>query len=130
MPPFVRPIGRLGFPFLAAGSKPCGRLEIRRINHNCLRLGFRGRQAIHHPHENAHAPLTLPAVVERLVRNIFPGRITPAQAIAVHKNNAAQHMAVIDARFAATLGERTSADALFVRLSAQTGRSSPVFCRA
>ncbi|OAG71659.1 hypothetical protein A0J51_03154 [Gluconobacter japonicus] len=92
------------------------RLEIRRINHNRLRLGFRSRQAIHHPHENAHVAPTLPAIVERFVRTVFPGRITPAHTIAVHKNDAAQHTAVINARFAVALGKkRPQTFHLFVR---------------
>ncbi len=39
---------------------------------------------------------------------VFPGRITPAQTIAVHENDAAQHAAVINTRFAVALGKKRS----------------------
>ena len=82
------------------------RLEIRRINHDGLGLSLRGRQAIHHPHKNAHGAPTFPAVVERFVRTVFPGRITPTHTIAIHKNDAAQHAAVINSEFTMALRKK------------------------
>tara|TARA_R100001530_G_scaffold57007_1_gene41518 strand:+ start:1718 stop:2101 length:384 start_codon:yes stop_codon:yes gene_type:complete len=63
------------------------------------------RQPYHDPREHSHVAPSLPAVVEGLVRTIFVRRITPPQAVAIYKYNAAQHAAVIDARHTMALGE-------------------------
>ncbi|GLQ61696.1 hypothetical protein GCM10007867_05410 [Gluconobacter cerinus] len=54
------------------------------------------------------------------------GRITPAHTIAVHKNDTAQHTAVIDARFSVALAKEPPQTDPSVRPSAKTDRSSSV----
>ena len=65
-----------------------------------------GVQAFHHPGEDALVPPPLPAVVRRLRRAIFLGRIAPPQAVAIDEYYPAQDMPVIDARLAVAFGER------------------------
>lgn len=52
-----------------------------------------------------HLAPTSPAVVECLVRTVFPGRITPAQPVAIDEDDPAQHAPIIDSRLAVALGE-------------------------
>lgn len=42
----------------------------------------------HHAGERFHLAPPFPAIIERLVRTVVTGHITPAQAIAVHGNDA------------------------------------------
>ena len=105
MPPFVRPISRPWSPFCPQAGCRAVRFEISRIDHDCLALGTFGRKAIHHCDEYALVAPSLPAVVERLCRTIFPGRIPPPQAIAIDEYNAAQHAAIIDPRLTMASGK-------------------------
>lgn len=65
-------------------------LEIGRVDHDGLRLGFLGRQAFHHPSEQTHLGPPFPAIIQCLVRPVFSGRIPPAQAIPVDEDDPAQ----------------------------------------
>lgn len=81
-------------------------LELRRINHDGLGLCLSGSQAVHHPGEDSPGAPALPTVVERLMWTVFPGRIVPAQAVPIDKNDATQHTAVINADSTVALLEK------------------------
>jgi hypothetical protein len=74
------------------------RFEIGRVDHDRLALGALGRKAIHHRHEDTLVAPSLPAVVERVCRTIFPGRIPLPQPIAIDEDNAAKDAVIIDPR--------------------------------
>lgn len=59
----------------------------------------------HHLAKHAHLAPKFPAVVERLVRTVFPGRITPAQPVAIDEDDLAQHPPIINLGLAAALGK-------------------------
>jgi hypothetical protein len=80
-------------------------LEIGRLNHDGLGLDLLGGYALHHPGEYAHVAPSLPAVIQCLVRPVFPRRIPPAQAVPVDENDPAQNAPVIDLGLVVTLGE-------------------------
>nr|AAA82147.1 unknown [Paracoccus denitrificans]AAC43508.1 unknown [Paracoccus denitrificans] len=65
------------------------RFQIGRVDHHGLFLAVVGGQPDHHPGENAFLAPTLPPAVERLVRPILPGGISPAQTIAIDEDNPA-----------------------------------------
>jgi len=54
-----------------------------------------GSQPRHDPREYSHVTPPFPTVVERLVRAIFLGRITPPQPIAINADNSAEQATVI-----------------------------------
>lgn len=56
-----------------------------------------GSQPRHDPREHSHVTPPFPAVVERLVRAILFGCITPAQPITIDEYNATQNTPVVDA---------------------------------
>ena len=92
------------------------RLEIGRVDHDRLVLGALGGQAHHDPGEHAIVAPALPTVVEGLGRAVFLRRITPAQAIAIDEDYAAEDAAIIDTGLAMALGkERLQALHLGVR---------------
>ena len=78
------------------------RFEISRIDHDRLALSTLARQTIHHRDEDPFVAPSLPAVVERLCRTVFPRRIAPPQPVAIDEDNAAQHAAIINPRLAMT----------------------------
>lgn len=78
-------------------------LQIGRIDHNRRRLLCLRRQSLEHPGKHAHFAPTLPAIVKRLGRTIFSWSVTPAQAIAIDENYAAQNTSIIDPRLAMAL---------------------------
>ena len=79
------------------------RLQVRRVDHDGLWVGISGSQGLHHAQEHTHLTPPFPAIVERLVRAVVAGRITPAQPIAVHENDAAQHPPVVNSWLAMAL---------------------------
>lgn len=91
------------------------RLQIRCIDHDCLVLAAFGGKTCHDPGEHPVVAPALPAVVERLRRTVFPGCITPSQAIAVDEDYAAKHAAIIDPRPAMAL-RKERLQALHLRL--------------
>lgn len=93
------------------------RLQIGRIYHDHRRICVFGGQADHDPGEDTVIASTLPAIVEGLVRSIFPRRLTPSQAIAVDKNNAAQNLQIIHAWAAAALGKERRRRAICASVS-------------
>lgn len=113
------------------------RLQIRRVDHDCLVLGALGGQADHDPGEDPVVTPALPAVVEGLGRAMFLRRVTPAQTIAIDENYTAENTEIIDAGLAhpqensppdcfLTFGyssERTASDAPSGRRSASKGCS-------
>jgi hypothetical protein len=60
-------------------------------------------QPPHDLREDAHVAPPFPAVVERFVRPVFLRGITPAQAIAINEDNAAQNASVIYTRHTTAL---------------------------
>ncbi|GBH32510.1 hypothetical protein MBESOW_P3741 [Sphingobium xenophagum] len=101
MPPFVRPIRRLAFPFYHQARCSAVRVEIDRVDHHRVALESLGRnQPFHHPQEHA---LIAPPLAERLV---WPGilrRIPPAQPFAANEDNPAQNPSIIYSRLAVAL---------------------------
>lgn len=88
------------------------RRKLRRARHHVIL----SRQAFHHPGEHTHLALPLPAIIQCLVRAVFPGRILPAQAIPVDEDNPAQDVSAIHPWLAVALGEiGRQASHLFVR---------------
>ncbi len=81
------------------------RFQVGRVDRDGLLLGALGGQTFHDPSKDPHVAPTLPAVIERLRRSIFPGRVAPAQAIAIDEDYAAQDTPVVDAWLAMALGE-------------------------
>ena len=72
------------------------RLQMGRIDHQRIRLAALGRQCGKNAVKDHHtAPADKP-VVDRLVRAIVRRGITPAQAVADHKDDAADDAPVID----------------------------------
>ncbi len=59
----------------------------------------------HHARENASLAPALPSIVQRLVRTIGAGRISPAQPVAVDKDDANQDPPVIHSRLAMAVGK-------------------------
>ena len=80
-------------------------LQVGGVDHHGLPLAVLGSQARHHRREDAFLAPALPAVVERLVRALGLRRITPAQTIAIDKDNSAQDAPIIDAGLAMGLRE-------------------------
>lgn len=70
-PPFSRP------PFHAHAGRCPVRFQVGCVDHHGLCLTVIGRQAHHHPREDALFAPTLPAIVECLVRAVFPWRVSP-----------------------------------------------------
>ena len=79
--------------------------QISCINHDRLLVSRLGGQPGHDAGEHTHPAPALPSVVEGLGRPVFPGRVTPAQAIAIDEDYAAQDAAIIDTRLAMALGK-------------------------
>ena len=61
--------------------------EMRRIDHQRVSPVALTRQFQEHPGEDAFLAPPLPTTLERLVRAISFGRITPSQAIAIDEYN-------------------------------------------
>ena len=70
-----------------------------------LGLGIAHSQPLHHAREHAALAPALPPVVQRLMRTIGTGRISPAQSIALDEDDAAEHPPVIHSRPAVALGK-------------------------
>ena len=81
------------------------RLLIRCVDHDGLRIGISGSQRLHRADEQTHLAPPFSTIVEHLVRAVVAERITPAQCIAVHENDAAQHPPVVNSRLAMALGK-------------------------
>jgi hypothetical protein len=81
------------------------RLQIGRIDHDCLQIGALGGQADDDPGEDDVIAPTLPAIIKRLGRSIFPRRIASSQATAIDEDNAAQRPQIFNARTGMALGE-------------------------
>ena len=79
--------------------------QVSRIDHDRPLVSSLGGQAGHDASEHAHPAPALPPVVEGLWRAVFPGSVTPPQAIAVDEDYAAQNATIIDARLAMALGK-------------------------
>jgi hypothetical protein len=79
-------------------------LEIGRVDHDGLALGASGSQPFHHADEHAHLTHRFHRSYS-VVQTIILRRMTPAQPVALHENNAAQHPPVIHAWLAVALGE-------------------------
>src|SRR5262249_35043814 len=98
-----------------AGGRAMG-FQIGCINHDRLLASRLGGQGGHDPGEYTHAAPALPPVAEYLWRHVFAGPVTPAQAIAIDEDYAAQPATIIDARLAMALGnERLKPSHLRVR---------------
>lgn len=80
-------------------------LQMSCVYHHGRLLAVLGRQPRHDPGEDTPVAPTLPAVVERLVRPVFPWRISPPQAITIDEDNPAQDTPVINPGLAVRLGE-------------------------
>ena len=95
MPPLVRPIRRpLPLFHTHAGRCSVG-LEVSRVDHGRLLFAVLSRQTGHHPGKDTLVAPTLPTGVQRLVRAVGSGGITPSQPIAVDEDNPAQHTPII-----------------------------------
>lgn len=97
MPPLVRPIWRPRPLFYAQARRRAVRLEIGRVNHDCLVLGPLGGQADHDPGEDPVVAPPLPSVIKGLRRTVFLRRIAPTQPIAIDEDYATQNPSIIDA---------------------------------
>ena len=75
------------------------------VDHHGRLLTVLSRQPGHDPGEDTPVAPSFPTVVERLVRAVFPRRISPPQAIAIDEDNPAQDTPVINPGLAARLGE-------------------------
>ena len=73
------------------------RLQMRRVDHDALRLRAFAREGREDSIEDAQLAPADEAVVERLVRPIGLGRILPLQTVADHVDNPADDPPVIDA---------------------------------
>ena len=71
-------------------------LEVGRVDHHGLLFAELGGKACHHPREDTFLAPALPTAVKRLMRAIVLRRITPTQAIAIDKDNSAQHTFVVN----------------------------------
>lgn len=73
-------------------------LQVGGVDHQCIGLAALGRQSgedlVEHPKP---APAD-EAIVDRLVRAIVLGRVAPSQAVSDHKDDPADHPAVVDPR--------------------------------
>ncbi len=103
MPPLARQIRRPRSPFNPQARGRAVHLQVSRVDHNRLRLGVRRSQALHHPREHTGLAPTLPPIIQRLVRAILPGSISPAQPITIDEHDTAQHPTIIHARLAVAL---------------------------
>ena len=68
------------------------------VDHQLLGLAPLGDQFCHNPVEHAEPAPAGEAIVDRLVRTVFPGRVPPSQSIAQDKDYAAQDQPIINAR--------------------------------
>ena len=80
-------------------------LQVDCVDHHRLRNGCLGGQPVHHRGTGPFVAQPPPAIVKCLGRAILPGRLAPAQAIAIDEDYAAQYPPVIDPRLAVALGE-------------------------
>ena len=97
MPPLVRPIRRPRFPFNLQARCRAVRLQVGRVDHDRLRLGANCSQTFHHAREHTGLAPTPPPIVERLVRAVGAGCVSPAQPVAVDEHDVAQRPPVIHA---------------------------------
>jgi hypothetical protein len=81
------------------------RLQVSRVDHDRLLLGTFRRQPLQHAREHPCLTPALPPIVERLVRSVGGGRISPAQPVLVDEHDATQHPPIIHARLAVAPGE-------------------------
>lgn len=103
--PLVRPISRPSPPFYLQARGRAVRFQIRRINHDGLRIGTFEGKPLHHPAKHARLAPSFPTVVERLVWPVYPWCISPAQAVAVDEDDPAQHSPLIHTRLAVAPGK-------------------------
>ena len=83
--------------FLEACRRPV-RFEMGGIDHQPVRLSALGREFSEDAVEHAQAAPADEAIIDRLVRTVGGRRITPAQAVPDHEDDAAQDPPVIDPR--------------------------------
>ncbi len=127
MPPFVRPMSRLRSPFFPQARSRVVCVQASRVDHDRLGRGGRGGGSFYHPEENASFPHPLPSVLERPVWTIFPRCIAPAQPVAVHENDAAQHQPIFNPWLAVSVGDvRLKPRHLLVRQSKKPFIRSPL----
>ena len=74
------------------------RFEVSGVDHQLVRLPAFGRQLSKNPVEHAQAAPADETVVDRLVRTIANRRITPAQSVPDHEDDAAYDPPIIDPR--------------------------------
>ena len=79
--------------------------EISGVDHDRRLFAVVSGQTDHHLRKDAFVAPPLPTVVERLMRAIFLGRISPPQAIAIDEDNPAQNASIIDTWLAMRLGK-------------------------
>ena len=97
--------GRLAPHFRAQIGRRVVCLQVGCVDHHRLRNGSLGGQPVHHRGKGPFVALPPPAIVKCLGRAILPGRLAPAQAMAIDGDYAAQRPPVIDPRLAVALGE-------------------------
>lgn len=71
-------------------------MKISRFSEEQIMAILKQQEADHHPREDTFLAPTLPLAVERLVRTVGIGSVSPAQPIAVDEDNPAQDAPVID----------------------------------
>lgn len=82
------------------------RLQMRRIDHQRVSPAALIGQFEKHPAEDTLLAPSLPTAVERLVRPILRGRISPTQAIAIDEDYTAQNSLVVHTGLAMGLREK------------------------
>lgn len=94
-PPLVRPIRR-GQPLFEQARRRAMGLEMRRVDHDALRLGSLAGEPCEDAVEDAEPAPADEAVVERLVGTVALGRVLPLQAVADDVDDPAHHAPIID----------------------------------
>lgn len=89
------------------------RLQVGRIDHECLRLRTNRSQTIHHSHKHTGLAPAFPTAVQRLVQTIVAGAILPAQFVAVDEHDIAQHAPVIHSRRTVVLKKNVRSCSIF-----------------
>lgn len=71
-------------------------VEIGCVDDHGLFLAMLGAQTSHDPSEDAFITLSLPSIVECLVKPLFPRGIAPPEAIVIYKDSPDQYAPVIN----------------------------------
>ena len=93
-------------PFFDAQAGRCSMaFETSGVDHDRRLFAVISGQADHHLRIDAVVAPPLPTVVERLMRAILLGRISPSQATAIDENNSVQNVSITDTWLATLLGK-------------------------